>query len=127
MPYRTFRASKLALFMTFYLLTLTCVMQGDRFFKSVRWLHDFSRSINFQSVEDVFDEGSHRFTNKISFPNRTSDVPSVKSIFLGDIFITCFSFLGRNERACFLSVASRLRFFCSPSPRLYLEHHALIC
>ncbi|TAH18789.1 MAG: hypothetical protein EAZ08_10670 [Cytophagales bacterium] len=127
MYYKTFYAPKLALFMAFYLLTLTCVMQGDRFFKSVRWLHDFSRSVNFQSVEDVFDESTHRFTNKISFPKRANDAPNERSIFLSNIFITPLAFLNRNEFASFLSFYHPKTVSCFLSPCLYLEHHALIC
>jgi hypothetical protein len=129
MQHKTFYAPKIALFLAFYLLTLTCVMQGDRFFKGVGWLHDFSRSINFQSVEDVFDDSSHRFSNKISFPKlsnkyRNSDT----SIFISAIFVgNSFSFRFKNNSLFFDSYFLKKVAFFSSSLRLHLKYCVLIC
>lgn len=127
MSCKTFYAPKIALFMAFYLLTLTCVMQGDRFFKGAGWLHDFSRSINFQSVEDVFDEVSHRFTNKICFPKQVSKLPNAKSIFLSAIFLTHFCFLNLKNNSLFLNSCSVKAVAYFSSSKLYLKYRKLIC
>lgn len=129
MQHKAFYAPKLALFLAFYLLTLTCVMQGDRFFKGVGWLHDFSRSINLQSIEDVFDESAHRFSNKISFPKLSTKYRnSNTSIFISAIFIdNSFTFCAKDNSLFFDSYFLKKCVFFPSSLRLHLKYCVLIC
>jgi hypothetical protein len=69
---------------------IVAIMQGDRFFKHIKWLADFSASLNFQCVEEVFDEGTTRFT-KLVCPaaNLSQPIDEDFSIFLVPVFSFC--------------------------------------
>lgn len=125
---KAFYTSKIALFLAFYLLTLTCVMQGDKFFKKIPCLHDFSNAISSQSMEDALDDGTHRFPNKISLIKLLNKYrPTNTSFFVSTIFISnSFIFNPKVNLTFFGSFLGKIVFSLS-SIRLHLKYCVLMC
>ncbi len=84
---KRFYSRKFTLFVALYLFVIIVVMQGDRFFKPIKWLADFSGSLNFQCIEEVFDEGTSRFTKLSCPPARLSpSIDDENSLYLLPLF-----------------------------------------
>jgi hypothetical protein len=123
-----FYHKKLFLFIALYLFTITSVMQGDSFFKHVKWLADFSASVNFQSVEDVFDEGSTRFTKILLNEIGTQSNDDIPSFFSSPLFLAFFIDFKKNNQTDTLAIFSTKQSFVFVSTlSLYLRYCMLLC
>jgi hypothetical protein len=84
---KRFYSKKFTLFIALYLFAIIVIMQGDRFFKPIKWLADFSGLLNFQCVEEVFDEGTGRFTKLIySSAHLFPSIDDENSLYLVPLF-----------------------------------------
>ncbi len=123
-----FYHKKLFLFIALYLFTITSVMQGDSFFKHVKWLADFSASVNFQSVEDVFDEGSTRFTKIVINQTYIDSDNSIRPFFSSPLFVTYFiDFKEDNYIDKFTIFSTKQSFVFVSTLSLYLRYCMLLC
>jgi hypothetical protein len=103
-------------------------MQGDSFFKHVKWLADFSASVNFQSVEDVFDEGSTRFTKIVINQTYIDSDNSIRPFFSSPLFVTYFiDFKEDNYIDKFTIFSTKQSFVFVSTLSLYLRYCMLLC
>ncbi|SFE76622.1 hypothetical protein [Thermoflexibacter ruber] len=122
-----FYSKKFTLFVAFYLFTIVAIMQGDRFFKHIKWLADFSASLNFQCVEEVFDEGSTRFTKLVCPPAHLSQ-PINKNysiFFVVPVFPFCI--LYKIRLALFKNIPVYQSYSSFFFTKLHLKYCSLRC
>lgn len=122
-----FYIRKFTLFVALYLFTIVAIMQGDRFFKQIKWLADFSASLNFQCVEEVFDEATTRFT-KLVCPsaNLSQPIDEDFSIFIAtsalSFYISTISQIVLFKNTPFYKLYSSFFF-----TKLHLKYLSLRC